>query len=195
MALPNPGMDAVPFTPLTAEFLDDMIENIESLSDGTGFENGAITTNTLADNGVTIDKIDSSGYPRFIASKNVSQGGATTGTVIAYPAKELDTHNAYSTANSRFTAPISGTYMFMAGAFANGAANTGLIINISKNGVAQYRGGDGAGSAFERGSNVVALVQLSAGDYVDVRIQYIAGTSNIEGFASHKFSGFMVFGS
>jgi len=57
MALPNPGMDAVPFTPLTAEFLDDMIENIESLSDGTGFENGAITTNTLADNGVTPAKL------------------------------------------------------------------------------------------------------------------------------------------
>lgn len=47
MALPNPGMDAVPFTPLTAEFLDDMIENIESLSDGTGFENGAITANAI----------------------------------------------------------------------------------------------------------------------------------------------------
>lgn len=56
MALPNPGMDAVPFTPLTAEFLDDMIENIESLSDGTGFEDGAITTNTLADNAVTAAK-------------------------------------------------------------------------------------------------------------------------------------------
>lgn len=56
MALPNPGMDAVPFTPLTAEFLDDMIENIESLSDGTGFENGAITTNTLAESAVTARK-------------------------------------------------------------------------------------------------------------------------------------------
>lgn len=33
MALPNSGMDAVPFTPLTAEFLDDMIENIEYLGD------------------------------------------------------------------------------------------------------------------------------------------------------------------
>lgn len=33
MALPNTSMDAVPFTPLTAEFLDDMIENIEYLGD------------------------------------------------------------------------------------------------------------------------------------------------------------------
>ena len=43
MALPNPGMDAVPFTPLTAEFLDDMIENIESLADGTGIGDKAVT--------------------------------------------------------------------------------------------------------------------------------------------------------
>lgn len=58
MALPNPGMDAVPFTPLTAEFLDDMIENIESLSSGTGFATGAITTSTLAESAVTASKID-----------------------------------------------------------------------------------------------------------------------------------------
>lgn len=65
MALPNPGMDAVPFTPLTAEFLDDMIENIESLSDGTGFENGAITTNTLAESAVTRSKIDFSTFVNY----------------------------------------------------------------------------------------------------------------------------------
>lgn len=41
-------MDAVPFTPLTAEFLDDMIENIESLASGSG----------LNDNSITSDKID-----------------------------------------------------------------------------------------------------------------------------------------
>lgn len=57
MALPNPGMDAVPFTPLTAEFLDDMIENIESLSDGTGFGTGVINTAALANGAVTSAKI------------------------------------------------------------------------------------------------------------------------------------------
>lgn len=40
--LPNPSMDAVPFTILPAEFLDDMIENIESLAGGTGFNPGAV---------------------------------------------------------------------------------------------------------------------------------------------------------
>lgn len=78
MALPNPGMDAVPFTPLTAEFLDDMIENIESLSDGTGFENGAITTNTLAESAVTPNKLN---IP-VVFAKNASNINATNTSLI-----------------------------------------------------------------------------------------------------------------
>lgn len=50
MSLPNPGMDAVPFTPLTAEFLDDMIENIEALSNGTGLATNAVTADKIATN-------------------------------------------------------------------------------------------------------------------------------------------------
>ena len=73
MALPNPGMDAVPFTPLTAEFLDNIIENIESLSDGTGFQNGAITTNTLAESAVGRSKVDWSTF-------NLNTKGAVTTT-------------------------------------------------------------------------------------------------------------------
>lgn len=57
MALPNPGMDFTPFDVLTAEELDDIVENIESLADGTGFEAGAIGTSTLAPGAVTPDKL------------------------------------------------------------------------------------------------------------------------------------------
>lgn len=42
MSLPNPGQDAVPFTPLTAEFYDDTIENIEALAAGTGLDDGSV---------------------------------------------------------------------------------------------------------------------------------------------------------
>lgn len=58
MPLPNPGLDAVPFTPLTAQFLDDMIENIESLAAGSGFDQDAIDTPSLAPGSVTGPKID-----------------------------------------------------------------------------------------------------------------------------------------
>lgn len=36
MDLPNPGQDAVPFTPLTAQFYDETIENIEALAAALG---------------------------------------------------------------------------------------------------------------------------------------------------------------
>lgn len=51
MALPYPGMDAVPFTPLTAAFLDNMIANIASLADGTGIASAAIIAPKLNNSG------------------------------------------------------------------------------------------------------------------------------------------------
>ena len=58
MGLPKPGLDAIPFTPLTAQFLDDMNENIDSLSNGTGLEDDAVTTAKIADDSVTGAKLD-----------------------------------------------------------------------------------------------------------------------------------------
>lgn len=42
MPLPNPGMNFDPLTPLPAESLNNMVENIEALADGTGLNNGVI---------------------------------------------------------------------------------------------------------------------------------------------------------
>lgn len=88
MALPNSGMDAVPFTPLTAEFLDEIIENIESLSDGSGFDTGALGTTTLANSSVTTVKIaDANVTTAKIADANVTPekrgGGFYIGNIAA----------------------------------------------------------------------------------------------------------------
>jgi len=40
--LPNPGMSFTPFDPLPASELNDMVENIESLADGSGFDDASI---------------------------------------------------------------------------------------------------------------------------------------------------------
>jgi len=42
MALPNPSMSFSPFAILTAEEMNDLVENIESLSTGTGLAAGAV---------------------------------------------------------------------------------------------------------------------------------------------------------
>lgn len=48
MALPNPGMDFTAFDTLPAASLDDLVENIEALADGSGLDDGAVTPNKLS---------------------------------------------------------------------------------------------------------------------------------------------------
>lgn len=45
--LPNPGMSFSPFAILTAEEMNDLVANIESLSDGTGIIDDAITAEKI----------------------------------------------------------------------------------------------------------------------------------------------------
>ena len=45
--LPNPGMAFTPFDILLAEELNDIVENIESLSDGTGIADAAVTASKI----------------------------------------------------------------------------------------------------------------------------------------------------
>lgn len=45
--LPNQGMDAVPFTPITSQWGDEVIENIESLADGSGIGDEAIKASNI----------------------------------------------------------------------------------------------------------------------------------------------------
>ena len=47
MSLPNPDMSFTPFDPLPAGDLNDLVENIESLSGGTGFEDSSIGPSIL----------------------------------------------------------------------------------------------------------------------------------------------------
>lgn len=77
MPLPKPDLDAIPFTPLTAQFLDDMIENIESLSDGSGFEDGAITTGSIADGAITGNKVGSGA----IGTSNIADNAVNTSKI------------------------------------------------------------------------------------------------------------------
>ena len=48
MALPNIGMNFTPYDTLTAAELDNLVENIEALADGTGLNDAVITQDKLA---------------------------------------------------------------------------------------------------------------------------------------------------
>lgn len=80
--LPNQNMDFTPFDILTAEEMDDLVENIESLADGSGIGDGAIGTDTLAQSAVTPDKLDTGAayaYSNDAGTRANSSFGALTG--------------------------------------------------------------------------------------------------------------------
>lgn len=68
MSLPNPGMTFTPFDPLAASELNDLVENIESLEDGSGF---ALGNNVIPANALATDAI-SLGYAQITTSFNTS---------------------------------------------------------------------------------------------------------------------------
>lgn len=55
--LPNQNMDFVPLAELPASDLDKLVENIESLADGSGIGDGAIPAGKLADGGIKGESI------------------------------------------------------------------------------------------------------------------------------------------
>jgi hypothetical protein len=77
MNLPNPGMNFDPLTPLPAESLDNLVENIEALSAGTGFAAGAIPAAALDANANPETRMKES-LSNFVASGGVASFTATT---------------------------------------------------------------------------------------------------------------------
>lgn len=57
MPLPNPGQSFDPFDTLPASDLNDMVENIEALADGSGLDDGAIETDQIDDEAITPNKL------------------------------------------------------------------------------------------------------------------------------------------
>lgn len=74
MALPNPSMDFTAFDVLAAAQLDDLIENIQSLADGTGFLANAIPGSAIKLGAIT---------PALLQDALAIVG---TGGVVAIPA-------------------------------------------------------------------------------------------------------------
>lgn len=68
--LPNPGMDFTPLTPLTAEEMDDLVENIEAINNAT------IQTDSIADGAITKVKLGADA----MSNQNYSTSEIDTGT-------------------------------------------------------------------------------------------------------------------
>lgn len=198
MALPNPGMDFVPFDVLTAEELDDIVENIESLADGTGFDTGAIPTAAYADDSVTAPKIvgidksnlttDSNPY-KFSAYRNAAHNSANTPTKIPFDSELFDTNGNF--ASGTYTVPVSGFYQLNGYAGNTAASSSPTYAYIYKNGVFQKRGSGAESSAIGTYSHVSGLIQATAGDTFELYFIGGNGSTMGTGAAFCYFDGFL----
>ena len=121
--------------------------------------------------------ITSAGYvlktqqPAFFVYKNQGPWSLAAGDTFVFNTAELNVGGHYSTSNGRFTAPITGRYVFHFWSIYTGDANNDYV-QMYKNG-ARIMGGDvhftnSIGNSWDS-VHFSRVIQLSSGDYVYMR--------------------------
>lgn len=186
----------------------DYSTNLRLISYGANTSTqGAMAFLTSNSNATTVNQVATitsggqltlANQPAFRASFSTSTDTTfTINTKLPFNSLVFDRNSNYSTANSRFTAPVTGVYLFFAavyGTSSGGASTMGLRL---------YRNGSDIGntvsdinignSGGQIGISTIALqqlVQLTAGDYVEIfctayngsTFRVFTGTSTFAGY-------------
>jgi hypothetical protein len=121
----------------------------------------------------------------FVAKENDS--GTSAGNKITFNYIGVNTNSCWSSANNRFTAPVSGRYFFT-----HSILNTGtspLYLLYRKNGTTMNMGEyprSYTGVQYE--SNTASgIIQLAANDYIEMWVD----TGGVHGFHNF-FSGYLI---
>jgi hypothetical protein len=205
----NPGdtIEAADVNTPVNELADAVNGNIdtENLADGAvttpKLEDAAISTAKIADDAVTdaklsgIDKsnltTDSNPY-KFRAYRLTTQAHTTNVSLkIQLNTEDFDTNNNFdSTTNYRYTAPVSGFYWLSGTTRSDTGSAVQTQCYIYKNGAVELCGTQYAG--IFPASTVSGLVQLAAGDYVELWAYWGANNNVSSGRTESYLGGFLV---
>lgn len=135
----------------------------------------------------------------FYARSAVSRTDSTIGwSKVVYDNALNNTRSCYSTANSRFTAPVTGWYQLNAQISFNDMGDTDGTTTFAINGSTNNNRGTisapntgNGGSGFD-GRSLSSCMYLNAGDYVEVFRYSTVATTTRESDWAGSFSGFLI---
>lgn len=132
--------------------------NDASFNDGTGIANFSTSTTAI-----------SNPY-KFSAYRNAAQNTGNTGfAIVNFDTELFDTNNDFDVTTNvgRYTAPVNGFYFFSANVSSIGVSD--FLATLYKNGtILRYGSRIPTGTVGNTNCTVTSLLQLTAGDYIEV---------------------------
>ena len=155
------------------------------------------------DPGIGVTMLQHYPPPTFYAHQTASQTLNNGATVkVTYTSETFDTHAAYDTSTSTFTAPMSGYYWMHATLrMATVGSDMRYDMTFRKNGSASvYSGGLNQQTTNDASTMATVIMDLDKGDTVEVYVDQNGGsneatsnTSNAGGTGMSHFTGFLVY--
>lgn len=178
---------------LTATKMNLLGANDAGFNDGTALADSIILPRHISAAAVTANKVDFTSFPRFFAYATGSQASISSSQIL-FGNTKYNVGSGFSTATSRFTAPVAGTYHFSATIAWQSVSAQTVWGNFYVNG-SNYtpnlrfaRLESQTGNPYCSGS---VGIYLNAGDYVTV-IGTIVGTARSTESSLSSFYGHLV---
>lgn len=184
--LPNPSMAFTPFDILLAAELNDLVENIEALATGTGIGDGAIATSDIANNAVTMAKIDNASYSIMRRKAGTNTSLSTSAATVNFSTTEYSRGTGLTTSGStgiligsgitlvRVSATIIAetmpdTYMFSRLRRTRGGVSVEFTSQLAR-----------AASGFVSNSHPSYDLEVQSGDVIDLRVDIGSGSASLQ---------------
>jgi hypothetical protein len=164
--------------------------NDSSFNLGTGLEDGVIISRHISGIDKSLLSTEDKNPYKFSAYCSTGKNVFSTTLIVDLQTELFDTNNNFS--SSRYTAPVSGFYFIEAQAWwgsAGAGTNEYATIHIRKNGSASNMPESGRISGSGTASTLIRpvlanLIQLTAGDYIELWISTSGSRDLVAGLAS-----------
>lgn len=149
--------------------------------------------NTFSGNQIFNSYVLKNGQPRFQAY-GASGTSGTSSQDWVFPSTYVNVGSNYNTSTGRFTAPITGTYIFFWSNIGN-TPNTVYRYLLLKNGTGiddlHLRLGEGI-TGYRDSGDKKAMINLAAGDYVNIKFISDNGTASYTSGQYPWFGGYLL---